>query len=303
MPFRSNFVLQQEDRVYGITASTPSTELAFLRRGNLIGVPGMTEKALKIVRLMSDGNRFDRARVLSEIRLNRLFLDRQRAQLGIISFGDFLNHISEQNSTLFELLKAGGEAEEAVHWARSRFAELAKQPLPFPSFYNADLTLALLSYAFTRYLRPHFVLETGVGYGVTSALVLFALERNGFGELVSIDLPSLADPKGLYVGLVVPEHLKSRWTLCIGSSRRRLPGILSDHRQMGLFISDSANVYTLQRYEYEAVYPRLITGGAALFNNIGSKFQRFVSSTGDLRFHCIWQIDKPSCATGLILKT
>jgi hypothetical protein len=262
----------------------------------------MTEKAVKLVRLISDGNRFDRARVLSEIRLNRLFFDRQRAQLGIISFGDFLNHISEQNSTLFELLKAGSEAEEAVHWARSRFAELAKQPLPFPSFYNADTTLALLSYALVRYLRPQFVLETGVGYGITSALVLFALERNGFGELASIDLPSLADPEGLYVGLVVPEHLKSRWTLRIGSSRRRLPGILTDEREVGLFISDSANVYTLQRYEYEAVYPRLIDGGAALFNNIRSKFQRFVNSAHGVKSYSMWQLEKPGCATGLVLK-
>ena len=46
MPFRSNFVLQQEDRVYGITASTPSTELAFLRRGNPIGV-GYDRKSAK----------------------------------------------------------------------------------------------------------------------------------------------------------------------------------------------------------------------------------------------------------------
>jgi Methyltransferase domain len=262
----------------------------------------MIEKILKILRLVLDGHRLDRTHALTEIRFNRLLFDREPVQRGIITYCEFLNHISEQNSTLFELLKADGEAQEAVQWARSRFAELAKQPLPFPSFYNADTTLALLSYALVRSLRPQFVLETGVGYGATSALLLSALERNGFGELVSVDLPSLADPDGLYVGLVVPEHLKSRWTLCVGSSRRRLPGILSDERKVGLFISDSANVYTLQRYEYEAVYPRLIDGGAALFNNIRSKFQRFVNSARGIKSYSMWQLDKPGCATGLVFK-
>jgi Methyltransferase domain len=262
----------------------------------------MTEKVLKILRLLSAGNRFDRACALTEIRFNRLIFDREPAHVGIMPYRDFLKHISEQNTTLFKLLKAGGEAEEAVHWARARFGELAAQPLPFPSFYNADTTLALLSYALVRYLRPRFVLETGVGYGVVSALVLFALERNGFGDLVSIDLPSLADPEGLYVGLVVPEHLKSRWTLCVGSSRHHLPGILSEGRKLDLFVSDSANVYTLQRYEYEMVYPTLIDGGVALFNNIGSKFQRFVNSARGIKSYNVWQLDKPGCATGLVFK-
>lgn len=252
---------------------------------------------------MSDCNRFDRVRALFEIRFNQLLLDRKSDRPSTITFEQFLSETGARLSALSELLQSNGEAEAANQWARSRFAEIATRPLPFPSFYNADKTLALLSYALVRYLRPQFVLETGVGYGVTSALVLFALERNGSGELVSIDLPSLADPEGLYVGLVVPEHLKSRWTLRLGSSRRCLPAILSGAREVGLFISDSANVYTLQRYEYEAVYPKLAAGGAALFNNIGSKFQSFVNSTGDIRFHSIWQIDKPSCATGLVLKT
>lgn len=264
----------------------------------------MREKPLKLLNLISNADRLDRACVLLEIRLNRLFFTHKLAKHGTLAFEEFLTQLSHKDSTLFDLLKSGGEAEEAVQWISSRFQELAREgrSLPFPTFYNADKSLALLSYGLARHLRPRFVLETGVGYGITSALILLALERNNAGELVSIDLPSLSDPPGLYTGLAVPEQSKGRWHLHLGSSRRYLPKLLSDMSNIGLFISDSANVYTLQRYEYEAVSEKLRTaGGAAIFNNIGSKFQTFLCSVKNKRFYGIWQVEKPSCVTGLIM--
>src|SRR5262245_12317336 len=146
----------------------------------------MTEKIQKALRLIIDGNRVDRTRALTEIHLNRLLFNRGPVHVGTISYRDFLSQMTEEYSKLIELLKPGGEAEQAAQWASSRFANVARQPLPFPTFYNADLTLALLSHALTRYLRPQFVLEMGVGYGITSALILRALERNDCGELVSV---------------------------------------------------------------------------------------------------------------------
>jgi hypothetical protein len=280
------------------TESTIATEFA--------ARPGcfdeMREEIQKCLRLLSERNRFDRLRALFEIKLNQLCLDRGSDGQGTITFDEFLSQTIPYRFGLWEFLQAGGEAESAVQWARSKFEALATQPLPFPSFYNADATLALLSYALVRYLRPQFVIETGVGYGISSALVLLALDRNGSGELASIDLPSLADPEALYVGGVVPECLKGRWSLRLGSSRRCLQGILSERRKTGLFISDSANVYTLQRYEFESIYPHLPAGGVVLFNNIGRQLQRFLRSIHGIEFYSIWQIDKPGYATGLIIK-
>ncbi len=173
---------------------------------------------------------------------------------------------------------------------------------PFPTYYNADKSLALLCYALTHYLRPEVVLETGVGHGITSALVLFALERNECGKLISIDLSPLADPYGLCTALAVPEYLRKRWTLYLGTSRRRLPKVLKGMGNIELFISDSANVHTLQRYEFETVWPKLSFGGAAIFNNISHKFQRFLKSVDNAQSYSIWQMEKPSCVTGLLLK-
>jgi predicted O-methyltransferase YrrM len=222
-----------------------------------------------------------------------------------MTFEAFLSQLSHNNPLLFDCLKLGGEAEVAVQAVRSEFTRLAQErkKLPVPTFYNADISLALLSYGFTRYLTPELVLETGVGYGVTSALVLLAMERNNVGKLVSIDLPPLADPYGSHTGLVVPEHVgKTRWGLHVGSSRQCLSNILRDVGQIDLFISDSANMYTLQRYEFETVWPQLRLGGVALFNNIGAQFQKFLRSVKGISFHSIWQIEKSTCATGLVQK-
>lgn len=264
----------------------------------------MREKIVKLLNLISDANRLDRARVLLEIRLNRLCFTPKLAKHATITFEEFLTQLSHKDSTLSDILKACGEAEEAVQWISSRFQELAREghSLPFPTFYNADKSLALLSYGLARHLRPRFVLETGVGYGITSALVLLALERNNTGELMSIDLPSLSDPSGLYTGFAVPEQLKGRWRLHLGSSIRCLPKLLSDLPTIGLFISDSANVYTLQRYEFETVSEKLkIPGGAAIFNNISPKFQTFLYAIQNMQFYSIWQMEKPSCVTGLFM--
>ena len=106
----------------------------------------------------------------------------------------------------------------------------------------------------------------------------------------------------MWTGRVVPERLKGRWNLSLGSSRRRLHEVLDGSDTVGLFISDSANVYTLQRYEFDAVYPRLAVGGAALLNNVGAKIQAFLRSTDRAQCHSMWQVDKPASATAVLVK-
>ena len=257
----------------------------------------------KLVNLLSAKDRRERANLLLKIRLNHLIFDHTPANSGTIPFESFLVHLKASNSEVYQFLQPGGEAGGAVEKVRLAFERIAEQEkLPFPTFYNADRSLALLTYALARHLKPDFVLESGVGYGITSALVLLALERNGAGKLLSIDLPPLSDPAGLSTGLAVSSEFRKRWTLRLGSSTRCLPEIISRSEDIDLFISDSANVYTLQRFEFKTVYPRLREGGVALFNNIGAKFQEFLQSIGDINFYSIWQLDKPKCATGLIVK-
>src|SRR5205085_9625877 len=51
-------------------------------------------------------------------------------------------------------------------------------------------------YALIRARRPSVIIETGVCNGVSSAVILTALERNQHGHLYSIDLPEFANAEG-----------------------------------------------------------------------------------------------------------
>ena len=264
----------------------------------------MGERTVKLLNLMSASDRLERLAILLAIRINQLLFNHRPADADTVTFEAFLARIERDAPALFQLIKPGGEAAEAVEHVRVDFQTRAEQQgkLPFPTFYNADQSLALLSYGLARHLKPEVAVEIGVGYGITSALVLLAMERNAAGQLVSIDLPPLSDPYGSCTGLAVSEQLKNRWRLHLGSSRQWLPTILSGVGRVGLFIADGAAVYTVQRYEFESVFPKLAVGGGALFNKIGSRFQAFLRSSERIQFHSIWQVEKPGDATGLILK-
>src|SRR5690242_13716424 len=131
------------------------------------------------------------------------------------------------------------------------------QEAPFPSFHNGDFRMARLSYALVRALNPATVVETGVCYGVTSAFILKALERNGAGTLRSIDLPPLGRNVSDFVGWVVPRMLRSRWQLFLGPSRRWLPKITADIKEVDMFLHDSLHTYRNIRCELQTITPKL----------------------------------------------
>ena len=260
----------------------------------------MVKKIRKLVNLINVSDRNERLRVLFEIRLNKLISGHK--PFDAINFSKFLARISE--ICLPNLLSTIGEAEEAALWVNSNFENIAKKipNLPFPNHYNADSSLSLICYALTRYFRPTVVLETGVAYGITSAIVLLAMERNNCGKLISVDLPSLSDPSGAYIGLGIPEHLQKNWILHLGSTRQLLSKVVKNKKNIGIFISDSANVYTIQRYEFQAVWESLSSPGVMIFNNISRKFQKYLKSIDNTKCYSVWQIEKPLCVTGILLK-
>lgn len=110
---------------------------------------------------------------------------------------------------------------------------------PFPTKHNADFALARMCYAVCRLLKPEVVIETGVAYGVTTAFILKALQMNGRGRLYSIDLPPLRKDADAFVGYLVPEELKGRWSLHRGVSKRILPKLLSRLGRVDIFVHDS----------------------------------------------------------------
>ncbi len=138
-----------------------------------------------------------------------------------------------------------------------RSTDLLSRDRPFELTMNADILLAKTCYLACRLLKPRTVLETGVAYGCNTSFILQALEKNGIGKLISIDLPPLGNQADKFVGFYVPETLKSRWHLHRGNSRSLLPEILSRSVKPSLFIHDSLHTYRNMKFEFGTVVGKL----------------------------------------------
>jgi len=100
------------------------------------------------------------------------------------------------------------------------------------------------------------VVETGVHDGLSSALILRALARNERGELVSVDLPSIDLPTGA-PGWLVPESLRSGWSLRLGDARRLLPEVAERYARVDVFIHDSDHAREHREFEFRTMKPVL----------------------------------------------
>ena len=139
----------------------------------------------------------------------------------------------------------------------------------FGGWDDADAVLGRLAWCLALHLRPRRIIETGVARGLTTRVLLEALERTGNGHLWSIDLPPLLERDlSLETGAAVPARLYGRWTLLRGSSRRLLPALISDLGQLDLFVHDSMHTTRNLRFELELVWPALQAGGAILIDDV-----------------------------------
>ncbi|HEX2221390.1 MAG TPA: class I SAM-dependent methyltransferase [Candidatus Limnocylindria bacterium] len=117
-------------------------------------------------------------------------------------------------------------------------------------------------YALVRLKRPASVVETGVHDGLSSALILRALERNEAGSLISIDLPSTDLPIGVAgPGWLIPDRLKQRWRLELGDARRLLPRVAAEAAPIGLFLHDSDHSRAHREFEFRTVRPAMAPDG------------------------------------------
>ena len=142
----------------------------------------------------------------------------------------------------------------------------------FSGWDDGDAGLARAAWCVARHTRPAVVVETGVARGLTTRVVLEALEANGHGRLYSVDLPPplAKDRLTNEVGAAVTKELKGRWTLIEGSSRRRLPGLLRELATIDMFIHDSRHTRRNITFELRLAWSALRPGGLILADDIQS---------------------------------
>jgi predicted O-methyltransferase YrrM len=149
-------------------------------------------------------------------------------------------------------------------------------------------------YELLRDLEPRVAVETGVCNGVSTAFVLLALERNGAGELHSIDLPEVAGeeyeagtfwdgkggaviPPGKEPGWMVPSELRDRWHLVLGRSQDELPGLLERLGGIDFFMHDSEHSYACMSFEFREAWEALREGGVLVADdvNVNTAWEEF----------------------------
>jgi predicted O-methyltransferase YrrM len=168
-------------------------------------------------------------------------------------------------------------------------------PDPPRDHYGARPELALLLRAVIRLARPATVVETGVAQGVTTAVILQAMAENGEGSLYSIDVPP-PHVDGTYVGSLVPDELRSRWTLRIGLSQQELAPLLAELETIDVFLHDAVHRYETQTEEYEQAWPRLRPGGQLVTDDVDTPaFMDFAARVGGTPF----LIGAPSSKSGV----
>lgn len=144
---------------------------------------------------------------------------------------------------------------------------------------------------------PDRVVETGVASGISTAIILDALDQNGHGHLWSIDLPnydstgyvnadgrleSVRIPLGAEPGWVIPARLRPRWTLKVGSSADLLSTLLNELGPIDMFFHDSEHSYSTMTFEYQSVWPALRQGGLLYSDDVtwNEAFDHFAIANG-----------------------
>jgi predicted O-methyltransferase YrrM len=130
-------------------------------------------------------------------------------------------------------------------------------------------------YFFVRCLQPAVMVETGVAHGVSSWTILNAMHKNGKGKLYSIDLPDLDTKKVFNVGnysaepgWVVPDELRYRWELHLGSATELLLPLLQRLGKTDIFYHDSDHSYEHMKFEFHTAVQYIRPGGLLISDDV-----------------------------------
>lgn len=141
-------------------------------------------------------------------------------------------------------------------------------------------------YALIRIVKPNIVVETGTAKGSMTCWLLSALEKNGSGKLISIDLPA---EKGKLtmdttieeknIGILIPHEYHHRWNYIRGDAKLHLPKVFAEH-DVDVFIHDSLHTRTHMLFEYHVARALMRPGSIIMTDDIlwNDAWFSFVSS-------------------------
>jgi len=139
----------------------------------------------------------------------------------------------------------------------------------FSALWQIDPGAQQLLREFVRLARPKRFFETGVADGASTRIILDALEKNGDGRLVSVDISTEVG------SLARQSPAVHRWQLVVLPARGRTTVFRDAVRRaapLDAFLHDSDHRYPWQMFEYREAWAALSPGGWLLSDDIDSSY-------------------------------
>lgn len=136
-------------------------------------------------------------------------------------------------------------------------------------------------YSAVRLLNAGSVVETGVAYGWSSLAILSAMHAQGHGRLVSVDMPYPKLECDDWVGVAVPDSLRSEWTVLRRPDRYGLKHAIGMFdQQIDLCHYDSDKSWYGRMFAYPIIWRALRSGGLFISDDIQDNlaFKEFAGS-------------------------
>jgi predicted O-methyltransferase YrrM len=140
-----------------------------------------------------------------------------------------------------------------------------------------------LIYAATMLSGARKVIETGVAYGWSSLAILAAMRDREGARLVSVDRPYVQLHSDPWVGVAVPDRLRTNWEIIREPDRRGLEKAIARlNGRIDLCHYDSDKTYWGRQYAYPLLWDALAPDGVFISDDIQDNmaFAEFVETRG-----------------------
>jgi predicted O-methyltransferase YrrM len=176
-------------------------------------------------------------------------------------------------------LPAEAESVRARHPGAWNEALQAAQRCPVPMGGPGHVDLI---YEVCRQIRPKVAIETGVAFGWSTLALLLAMQESPDSHLYSVDMPYATRENDAWVGCVVPNDLRSRWTLIRKPDRDAIPEIVRAVGIVDFAHYDSDKSYDGRLFAYELLFRHLRPGGILMSDDVDDNlgFRDFAAGRG-----------------------
>lgn len=141
-------------------------------------------------------------------------------------------------------------------------------------------------YTLIKIYQPKKIVETGVAAGWSSLAILKGIEEIPDARLISVDMPYPKMNNENYVGCVVPEILRHKWTLIRQPDRYGLVKAIRLLKEVDFCHYDSDKSYSGRTWAYRIIWKSLNPGGILVSDDIQDNiaFKEFCERVGKKPF-------------------